>query len=81
MATLTLKNMPEGVLEGLRRRAERQKRSVNREAIVILEAAVQAAVPVDSEAGLAQIRRVRIAPRGSPLSAAYLARAKRDGRP
>jgi plasmid stability protein len=80
MATLTLKNLPEAVLERLRRQAERQKRSVNREAIVILEAAVQAATPVDVEARLAQIRQARITPRGGSLTTAYVTRAKREGR-
>ena len=80
MATLTLKNLPDAVLERLRRQAERQHRSVNREAIAILEAAVQPATPVDSEARLAQIHRVRIAPRGRPITAAYVTRAKREGR-
>lgn len=80
MATLTLKNLPDAVLERLRRQAERQHRSVNREAIQILTAAVQVATPVDAEARLAQIRRVRIAPRGGPITAAYVTRAKREGR-
>jgi plasmid stability protein len=80
MATLTLKNLPDDVLEGLRRQAERQKRSVNRQAIVVLEAAVQAATPVDAEARLAQIQRVRITPRGRSLTAAYVTRVKREGR-
>jgi antitoxin FitA len=74
MATLTLKNLPEAVLERLRRQAERQHRSVNR------EAAVQPATPVDAEARLAQIHRVRITPRGRPITAAYVTRAKREGR-
>lgn len=80
MATLTLKNLPDGVLERLRRQAERQKRSVNREAIVILEAAVQPATRVDADTRLAQIQRVRIAPRGGPITATYVRRAKREGR-
>jgi plasmid stability protein len=80
VATLTLKNLPDAVLERLRRQAERQHRSVNREAIVILEAAVQPAAPVDAEARLAQIHRARITPRGRPITAAYVTRAKREGR-
>jgi plasmid stability protein len=80
MATLTLKNLPDTVLERLRRQAERQNRSVNREAIVILEAAVQPATPVDTNARLAQIQRVRVTPRGGPVTAAYVSRAKREGR-
>jgi len=79
MATLTLKNLPDTVLERLRRQAERQNRSVNREAIVILEAAVRPATPVDADARLAQIQRVRVTPRGG-ITAAYVTRAKREGR-
>jgi antitoxin FitA len=80
MATLTLKNLPDAVLDRLRRQAERQHRSVNREAISILAAAVQPAVPVDPEARLAHIQGIRIAPRGGPITAAYVTRAKREGR-
>jgi antitoxin FitA len=80
MATLTLKNLPDTVLQRLRRQAERQNRSVNREAIVILEAAVRPAIPVDAEARLAQIQRVRVTPRGGPITAAYVTRVKREGR-
>jgi antitoxin FitA len=79
MANLTLKNLPDAVIERLRRQAARQNRSLNREAIVILEAAVQPAAPVDAEARLAQIQRVRITPRGGPITAAYVTGGKRAG--
>ena len=80
MATLTLKNLPDAVLERLRRQAEREHRSVNREAIAILAAAVEPAIPVDAEARLAQIQRLRITPRGGLIPAAYVTHAKREGR-
>jgi plasmid stability protein len=80
MATLTLKNLPDAVLQRLRRQAEHQNRSVNREAIAILEAAVRPATPVDADARLAQIQRVRVTPRGGPITAAYVTRGKREGR-
>jgi plasmid stability protein len=80
MATLTLKNLPDDVLDRLRRQAERQNRSVNREAIQILTAAVRPATPVDANAHLERIREARIAPRGIRITAAYVARAKREGR-
>jgi plasmid stability protein len=81
MATLTLKNLPDAILARLRRQAERQKRSANREAIAILEAALRPATPLDATARLAQIQRVRITPRGAPLTTAYVTTAKRAGRP
>ena len=40
MATLTIRNIPEYVLEGLRQRAKDNRRSLNNEAIVIFEAAL-----------------------------------------
>ena len=80
MASLTLKNLPDTILKRLRRQAERQHRSVNREAIAILEAAVHPAPPMDATTRLAQIQRVRITPRGGPITAAYITGAKREGR-
>lgn len=80
MATLTLKNVPDMLLARLRRQAERQKRSANREAIAILEAALRPATPLDATARLAQIHRVRLIPRGGPITAAYVTAAKRAGR-
>ncbi|HTU01766.1 MAG TPA: Arc family DNA-binding protein [Candidatus Sulfotelmatobacter sp.] len=80
MATLTLKNVPDDVLERLKTRAERQGRSVNREAIAILGAAVQPATPVDTEALLARLRATRVTLRGKPLSNEELTRYKREGR-
>ncbi len=80
MATLTLKNVPEEVLARLKARAERQGRSVNREAIAILDAAVRPATPVDAEALLARLRATRVTLRGGPLTNEELTRHKREGR-
>jgi len=80
MATLTLKNVPDEVMERLRERADRQGRSVNREAIAILGAAVQPATPVDTEALLARLRATRVTLRGGPLTQEELNRYKREGR-
>ncbi len=80
MATLTLKNLPDRLLARLRRQAARQNRSANREAIAILEAALLPATPIDASVRLAQIARVRITPRGAPITAAYLTAAKHAGR-
>ena len=80
MATLALKNVPDEVMERLRERAARQGRSVNREAIAILGAAVQPATPVDAEALLARLRATRVTLRGRPLTQEELNRYKREGR-
>jgi len=40
MATLTLRGVPEDVMERLRKRAARERRSVNAEGIQIIEAAL-----------------------------------------
>jgi plasmid stability protein len=41
MASLTLKNVPEDLLERLRRRAERNRRSLMKEALYLLELGVE----------------------------------------
>lgn len=80
MGTLTLKNVPEEVMARLKVRAERQGRSVNREAIAILDAAVQPVTRVDTEALLARLRATRVTLRGGPLPQEELNRYKREGR-
>lgn len=49
VATLTLKQVPESLLEELRQLAERERRSVNQQAIYCLEEAVKARGPSFSE--------------------------------
>ena len=78
MPSLTIKNIPETVLKRLRAQAASRRRSVNSEAIALLEASVQA-TPVDPEALLAWVRSVRITPR-RPVSNQQLTRAKQAGR-
>jgi hypothetical protein len=51
----------------------------DREAIAILDAAVQPATPVDTEALLARLRATRVTPR-RPISPAEVSRWKREGR-
>jgi plasmid stability protein len=79
MPSLTLKNIPEELLERLRALAQRRRRSVNSEAIAILEAAVQPATPVDVEALISRLRSTRVTPR-RPLTEQMLNRFKREGR-
>lgn len=76
MAALLLKNIPPELHRGLKRRAERNRRSLTQEAFAILEAAIHA------EAGrptLAEIRQWRV--RGTtPLTDAFLRSSIQRGR-
>lgn len=76
MAALLLKNIPPELHAGLKRRAERNRRSLTQEAFAILEAAIHA------EAGrptLAEIRQWRV--RGAtPLTDAFLRSSIQRGR-
>ena len=63
MPNLTLKDVPEALHARLRSRAERHRRSLNREAIACLEAAVLAEA-VDVEELLVQARAARRRVRG-----------------
>ena len=83
MTTLTLKSIPPSLHEALRRRAQRNRRSLNSEAIACLEQVVSPS-GVNSESLLEQIRfsRERIAQAGLvPLTDSFLEEAKREGRP
>jgi len=80
MATnFTLKNIPDGLYEKVKQRAERNQRSINGEIISILDAATAAKrVPVDVI--LARARALRARTRGF-LTEDFLNQAKREGRP
>jgi plasmid stability protein len=58
MSTITLKNVPIGVHEALKARAEAHGRSLNKEIIATLEGSLRAA-PVNAAAILEQARAVR----------------------
>lgn len=45
MATITLKNVPDDLYDQLKRSADRHRRSINREAILCLEQALQSGTP------------------------------------
>lgn len=79
MANLTIKNIPEPIVRRLKARAAQRRRSLNSEVIACLEALVQP-TPIDPEALLAEIRAVRVTPRGGPLTDAMLKRFKAQGR-
>ncbi|HXJ84196.1 MAG TPA: hypothetical protein VMS64_36620 [Candidatus Methylomirabilis sp.] len=80
MATLTVKNIPQPVVDRLKQRATLHRRSLNLEVIACLEAIVQA-TPVDPEALLAGIRDLRVRPKGIRLTDRILTRLKAAGRP
>ncbi len=78
MPSLTLKNIPETVMTRLRAQAAAHRRSVNSEAIALLESGVQA-TPIDPERLLAWIRSARITPR-RPVTDQLLTRVRQAGR-
>lgn len=53
MATLTLKNVPDGLVRRLKERAARHRRSLNQEAIVCLE---EGTGPMEEQALLQEIK-------------------------
>jgi plasmid stability protein len=78
MSNLTLKDLPPGIHRELKARAERHRRSLNREAIACLEAAVTVE-RVDVDALLARARQARRRVRGA-VSASDIQRLRRAGR-
>ena len=80
MATLTIKNVPQPLVDRLKSQAALHRRSLNHEVITCLETAAQA-TPLDPETLLARIREVRRAPARFRLTDGALARFKRAGRP
>jgi plasmid stability protein len=83
MASLTIKGIPEELCERLRRSADENRRSMNREAIVCLERALAKRVPakVDVQTQLARIRELRESLNVPPLTDEMLREAKEWGRP
>jgi plasmid stability protein len=76
-ANLSIKNVPEQVVQRLRERAARHHRSLQGELLAIVEAAVQEDRPATPADVLAEIRRLGLR---TPSEAAVLIRADRDGR-
>lgn len=77
---LTLKNVPDEVYDRLRVSAERNRRSLNSEAIVCL-AAVLMPSSINPQERLARVRELRAELRDVWLTDAAVDRAKREGRP
>jgi hypothetical protein len=80
MPNLTIKNVPDELYEALRLSAETSRRSLNSQAIVLLEGALKRHRTVEET--LARIRELRKA-QGNvpPLTNAEINKAKRQGRP
>jgi len=80
MATMTLKNVPDDLYEQLRRSAERHRRSLNSEAIVCLERALQSE-RVNPDALLLRARRQRARTPDVFVTDPELRAARDEGRP
>lgn len=80
MATLTIKNIPEGLCERLKESAAQHRRSINGEAISCLERALVGR-RVDPQDFLARARGLRKQIRRVFLTEENLRTAKREGRP
>jgi hypothetical protein len=80
MATLTVKNVPEWLIERRKDQAALHRRSLNLEMIACLEASAHA-TPLDSASLPARVRAVRRKPRQFRLTDRTLARLKSAGRP
>ena len=79
MPTITLKNLPEGLHGALKERAQRHGRSLNREVVSCLKAAVSV-TRIEVDEALASIDRVRCGDRVC-LDDRLLERALTQGRP
>lgn len=58
MATLTIKNIPNEIYDKLKRRAKANRRSLNQEAIAVIEQALQTP-PIDVGTTLQRTRKIR----------------------
>lgn len=74
---LSIKNAPDDVVERLRRRASRNRRSLQGELLAIVEEAVRLPVHLTPSQVLAEVRRLGIE---SPSEAVEMIRADRDAR-
>jgi plasmid stability protein len=75
--TLSIKNAPDHVVERLRRRAERNHRSLQGELMAIIEAATREEGFLTPAEVLSQVRKLGIR---TPDESAAIIRADRDGR-
>ena len=78
MATLTIRNLPDVLHERLKRHAERHRRSLNSEAIVLLERALEQA-PAERAEVRERLRALRSEVPPLTLDPEELKRARREG--
>lgn len=80
MNVMTIRNVPDRLREKLKAEAKRNRRSVNQEVLVWLEAAERMGeeLPADVEADLREIRELRRGIR--PMSVGEIDAAKKEGR-
>ena len=74
---LSIDNAPDDVVERLRQRAKRHRRSLERELLAIIETAVLEDQHATATEVLAEVRRLGLQ---TPREASALIRADRDGR-
>ncbi|MEX0829495.1 MAG: hypothetical protein WD032_04570 [Nitrospirales bacterium] len=80
MANLTIKNIPEPLVEKLKNQATAHRRSLNHEVIRCLECAAES-VPLEPENLLATARAIRQVPAHTRLTDKSLRELKEKGRP
>lgn len=80
MATITVKNIPEGLYEKLKQRAKSRNRSVNKEIIVCIQEALESR-RLDPKSFLARIEALNSQMPAPPLTDKMLRRARTVGRP
>ncbi len=80
MPSLTIKGIPDDLLQRLRQSAEEHRRSLNSEVLHRLERSVGTA-SVDPEAFLARVRRLQERTKLPALTDELLEQARREGRP
>jgi plasmid stability protein len=81
MANVTIRNLPDTTYAELKRRAEANRRSLNQELILCLEAAANNRHGQDPRATLEDVRRFRASQAHRPLTEREIDAAKRHGRP
>ncbi|MBI4306351.1 MAG: Arc family DNA-binding protein [Chloroflexi bacterium] len=81
MATLTLKNVPEKLVQRLKEEAKQNRRSLNQETLARLEVSVTVRRPGGEET-VVKLRKLHNKLAGlPPLTDKFLARARNKGRP
>jgi len=80
MPSLTIKSIPDDLLNRLRDSADEHRRSLNSEVLHRLERSIGSS-SLDPEAFLARVRRIQDRTNLPPLTDELLERSRREGRP